>query len=986
MTVEKQRNLFVSLSVPKQTYTVRNGLFSNAITKLYQDSRGFLWIGTLEGVSVFDGKLFRHYTTLDGLASPSVNDIHESRTHPGTMWIATNGGGVSKFEGDSFTTLKIGTGKWSNRVNNLREDHQGRIWCLADSGVFYIEHDSVKSFDALPFVFDNFYSLEHGDTELWLANREGVFIYNEKTGKVTTTGISVDVGTWAFHQARNGDFWVVTRDSGFLQYRDGVLFKRHPLILSGYVIMVEDRHGYFWAGTTSGLYKLSNEHDSLRIVAQYTINNGLPENILQTGLIDRENCLWFGTLHEGFFRWMDGITEIPFPLLDIKTNMKAVKDKNDHLWMGTADGLLEVWRDDNQQPHSHLHRLNHRNKVQSTLLVLDSTGHLWVMVDTQEIHEYSIIPDDGHPSQLKKLKILVKGKELPAGTIYPFMVDRKSHLWYNTDKGIEAFNPHRSVPRIRSITQSDGLPDHSIWSLLEDSKGGYWFGGYIGGLSKFTFEPGEEHQIKSIHRYSEFPDKSVRVLFEDSRGRIWIGTRYGGVAIHDGEQLITLTRQNGLPSEWVYSFAEDFHGDIWIGTNSGLVSIENPSEGIIKTHHDFSGFPIQSLGVLNDETIWLVSNDKLIFYDVYHRAETPMPPSISFTALEVNHHSMTIEETMEFPYEQNNFMIEYVGLSFAGTPNLLYQHKLEPVDRDWSSLSDRSSVHLLSLQPGTYRFLVRAVNNADMKSENPAVFNFTILSPYWSTWWFYSLVTGGLIILIFGTIFLLIRFHHKKIKREQQVQQAFTRMLMQSQEADRKRIAAEMHDGLGQDLMVISSKTQIALKSAEPEKLLKRIKEISETASQAINNMREIAFNLSPYQIEKLGITLSLQSMVNKISSSSSIAFNSDLENIDTVLCKENEIHLYRIVQECLNNIVKHSAATTATVRLKSFPERIELCIHDDGKGFDYSNVVENGKGDTGLGLRNLSERVKLLNAEMSISSNNGLGTQIRIIIPIHTS
>ncbi|MBI3195402.1 MAG: hypothetical protein HYZ34_13205 [Ignavibacteriae bacterium] len=550
--MQKEAEHQPSFTVPSKNYTVREGLLSNAITKIYQDSRGFLWIGTLEGLCIFDGVSFRHYTTLEGLASVSVNDLLESRTNPGTMWIATNGGGVNKLSNETVTTFSMGYGAWSNRVNKVLEDHRGRVWCLSDSGVFLIENDVVKPFSLLPSVIDNFHVIELGDSAIWIANKNGVFSYNENSGQVTTTGISATIGTWAFVLARNEDFWISTSDSGFLQYRQGSLLKRHPVHIPGYVMMLEDRHGYFWAGSTTGLYKLSKEHDSLRVIAHYTTRNGLPEDIIQNGLIDRENCLWLGTSRQGFSRLMDGITEMSFPLLDLKTNLKAVKDNNDHLWMGSSDGLLEIWRDDDKQPQSYVHRLGRKKDIHSVLLLLDSLGHLWAMVDTQEIHEYSIIALRGQPSQLKKLKSLEKGKELPAGTIYPFMVDRTCRLWYNTDKGIEALDPNRNVPRIRTITQSEGLPDYSIWSLLEDSKGGYWFGGYIGDLSRFTFEPGEEFQIKSVHRYSEFPDKSVRLLFEDSKGRIWVGTRYGGIAIFDGEQTMTLSRKNGLPGEWIY--------------------------------------------------------------------------------------------------------------------------------------------------------------------------------------------------------------------------------------------------------------------------------------------------------------------------------------------------------------------------------------------------------------------------------------------------
>src|SRR5437867_2744395 len=124
--------------LPFHTYTVRNGLISNAVSAMLQDSRGYLWIGTTDGISVYDGTFFRNYSSSDGLAFGHVNDFSESRRFPGTIWIATNGGGVSRFTDGSFRTYKTGDSPWSNRVNAVFEDFSGTVWCGADEGLFRI--------------------------------------------------------------------------------------------------------------------------------------------------------------------------------------------------------------------------------------------------------------------------------------------------------------------------------------------------------------------------------------------------------------------------------------------------------------------------------------------------------------------------------------------------------------------------------------------------------------------------------------------------------------------------------------------------------------------------------------------------------------------------------------------------------------------------------------------------------------------------------
>jgi signal transduction histidine kinase len=211
----------------------------------------------------------------------------------------------------------------------------------------------------------------------------------------------------------------------------------------------------------------------------------------------------------------------------------------------------------------------------------------------------------------------------------------------------------------------------------------------------------------------------------------------------------------------------------------------------------------------------------------------------------------------------------------------------------------------------------------------------------------------------------------------------FARSLMDTMEADRKRIASELHDSLGQELLIIKNQALLALDDLKLKaNVRERLEEISQTASHAIEEIREIAYDLRPYQIDRLGLTKALESLVKRVAKTAPMTLTADIDPIDHVVPEDVEIHVYRIIQECINNIVKHSNATQARIALKRWHERINIDVEDNGTGFTSS--PRGSAGERGLGLQGIAERTRLIGGAMRIESNPGNGTRILITIRIH--
>jgi signal transduction histidine kinase len=234
---------------------------------------------------------------------------------------------------------------------------------------------------------------------------------------------------------------------------------------------------------------------------------------------------------------------------------------------------------------------------------------------------------------------------------------------------------------------------------------------------------------------------------------------------------------------------------------------------------------------------------------------------------------------------------------------------------------------------------------------------------------------------IAGLIYLAWQLRTAQWKQRQAAQRAFSRELLASQERERKRIAAELHDSIGQRLIVIKNLALLRLQDQNGNLAAReQVEDICEEASSAIAEVREISHDLRPYQLDRRGLTKALQAMVESFGKASTTAFSASIDNIDDLFTPEFQIGFYRITQECLSNILKHSEATEAKVVVLRSGTRLQLTVSDNGKGFTPGAVyTEARKG--GFGLINLSERVQLFAGKLEIQSAPMKGATINIDI-----
>ena len=534
-----------------------------------------------------------------------------------------------------------------------------------------------------------------------------------------------------------------------------------------------------------------------------------------------------------------------------------------------------------------------------------------------------------------------------------------------------------------------------------------WIGTNGGGLNLFVeSEEGKFLRwISDTNEPNRISSNSINAILESSKNSLnnktvlWLGTMQGlnKIVINNSADLNnsdllkldvnSYTVEDGLADNAVNSILEDESGNIWLGTGSGITHFDvgkekftnfTKADGIKGGHFNTFSACKESNGVL-----LFGSTGGLNYFVPEEISLSDYISPVVLTDFQIFNKSVSsrndlsyissITRTTEIPisYDENVFSFEFAALDYNSSQSIQYAYMMEGFDKDWIYSGSRRLATYTNLDPGEYTFKVKATNADGVWSNKAKSVSIIIEPPFWMTWWFRS-------ILIFAFLSLGPIIYYRRVsqlKKEKQIQIEFSGQLIQSQEDERKRIASELHDSLGQDLLVIKN---LALLNKNKDD---QFEEISKTASVALDEVRRISYNLHPYQLDRLGLSRAINSMFGNIEGASKIKFDLQVDNIDNLLSKDKENNIFRIVQECVNNILKHSGASVATVTVQHIENQIRIEIADDGKGFDFESAKEQSKG---LGLKNLINRVSLLNGEIEYSSTSEFATFIKIQIPVN--
>ncbi|MFN0032719.1 MAG: two-component regulator propeller domain-containing protein [Flavobacteriales bacterium] len=939
-----------------QTYQRKDGLISQNVNCVAQDKQGYLWFGTDEGVSRFDGKRFQNFTTDDGLCDNEVLGI--AADSAGHIWFLSVSGCIAFFYEDKFfnasntASLKV---YWNTLgAVHFAEDSMGNI-CISgfsdqvlvitpelkvhalqvshhsfDHPVFTFTQDDriqvVQGTDVLTLMLD-----EYGKTfshashyymgELFHGELVGDgFLFIAPQGIVRTEGVGlstivsadslpVDFTKGKIHSGENASFWLTTQQEGCL----------------------------YWQYTDSGYVK-----------SEPTYNRGWITDVL----CDRDGNHWYCTRGDGVRR----VTPTPHIFLNRLGNNEAglclVKDLDGHVWAGTNKGMVYQFVDDYLAMV--LQMTNRLSDKSVKNFVFDQSGNLWC-ASLEGIYRFSNTMGFWNPAPINITSI---------NDLRNICLSPSNEVLFSDMSivGLLSIAPN-------GTTQIDTLlkPAQRVYHPFVDSKGRFYFDQ---GDGLYWIKNGNAEHVLANH--AGFGSK-ISNITETDDGYLVVSTYGSGILfLKDGQLVRSLDKSNGLSTNQckaVYVEA-NWH---YAATNEGLFVYQFSNGGAdvaysITTAH---GLPTNNINdvVVTANKFYLATTEGVIMVDRNIGSSMALPPPLHWSSFITADKQVPIANLDQVKFTNSLTRIAFNAISFDRPNELRYEYKLHSADSLWIQ-AESNVLEFLALPAGDYNLMVRARKfNSDWSQ--PIVLPFHVLPPYYATAWFRVLA-----FMVLSSIVLFIyRFYtNRSYERKLAVLQREQAVL-----SERNRIALEMHDDLGSELSNIVILTKIAgTKLGLSGEQTRPIAEIDRAATNTSRKMNEIIWALNPANDKLENLVAYLQRFANDFLELHDMGGNVDVPSAlpDVEVQAQRRRNIFLVVKEAFHNIHKHANANSADLHIAWHEHTLRIEIKDNGRGFTETELKRVGNG-----LKSMRKRALDAGGVLEINSNAGQGAQLNLVV-----
>jgi signal transduction histidine kinase/ligand-binding sensor domain-containing protein len=972
-------------------YDVADGLANSTVTSIYQDTKGFIWFSTQEGLSRFDGYSFVNYDVRDGLGHQIVNDVAEDKQ--GRLWAATNGGGVSLLldrqaedqrgvritPGKKFISFRVADEHGADFVNRIHFDSQNNLWCLTDLGLYRASLNKIAN-----LKFEAIVTRASSNARALTEDRRGRI-----WAGVANELVEIREGQIINHGSSATGAEVVAGETG----------ERGDFIRS----VLETKDGRILVATSVGCYKFLSKPEAERdewVAEPLALN----EQKIFSMFEDSSGSLWFSTFgtYNGFSRYENGQRDDYSKTQGIDHRVQSFAEDNEgNLWFGTSGGGVYKFGGEAFTNYAVTGEFptgitssvfeNFAGKIVALLyggqlveITESRVGRLPMLDGAPSTPRYSFIQarngewiwgDGGSETKVRQPVIQLRNQrrvslktffsDLDLNQRIHYYEDEKSVLWLITTRDVYRLDVADQTLSHQATMPIASMLEGSAPQITSDRVGDLWVSSSLG-LCRLR-----ERQSKCFPPVDGLPAIDPRALFVDSRGWLWIGLRYNGVSVtrdpgDEQPQFVNYSNDQGMVSNTVWSIAEDNLGRMYFGTERGLeqFDVEKNLWRHFNSKNGLSGDRIHSLAKDRRGNMWICTSSGLTKFNPSVERVNDKPPPIYLSRVNIAGEELPIAETgvneiplIELQATRNNLAIEFVGLNFTGEDNLNYQYKLEGVDADWSAPTKQRVVNYARLASGNYRFLVRAINGERITSLTPASFRFRILPPIFMRWWFV-----GLSILFVGA--LVVAAYRYRVSRLLELERM------------RTRIATDLHDDIGSNLTRISLLSELAKQQSGNGKLLGSIADI---ARESVASMNDIVWAISPQHDRIVDLTRRMRQHAEEVFSLRDIKleFDAPASDVDIHLPVGTRRDVLLIFKEAVNNTARHSDCTRVVIDFRCEHHSLRLQISDNGSGFDLGSESE------GHGLRSMARRASALGGELIIDSHLGEGTNVRFELPV---
>ncbi|WP_374951951.1 two-component regulator propeller domain-containing protein [Mucilaginibacter sp.] len=830
----------------------KEGLSQINVGSIIQDSRGFIWVATRDGLNRYDGYNFTYYkhdaADPTSLSSSMIADIAEDKN--GNIWVATIIG-LNKFERSKGKfTRYLHDDKNSNSLtddilNKLTFDEQGNLWIASQSGLDYLDVKTNKF---------THYKPNHNNPQ-GPANNIVSFVYRDSKNNIWagTTGGGLNLFNARTHTFKN--------------YRHDAA---NPASLSGNEVtcIYEDKKHRMWVGTLNNGLNRMDVSSGLFSHYQHIegVANSISGNTIYALNMDENSNLWIGSENGGlcilnpdtgnFYTFKHD--DIDHSSITGNSIYGILKDKHGNMWLGAFSGGINVFKRSTESFNHYRHSSLSSSLSNDFVLSIfeDQDRNVWVGTDGGGLNKFSYA--DGSVTHYMHQP----GKNSITGNfVLTINQDKQGNFWFGTwADGVSIFNPKtggftslKNDPKnpnslsgnnIYALanskdgttwigTYNNGLSHYDpktkkfttyrydagnpktissdrVYSLLEDSRGNLWIGTFDGGLNLLDRKTGTFTRFQHSSKRNSISDDNVPDIYEDTKGRIWIST-FTGLNLFDPvtRHFTVYTRKNGLPSDIIYAARDDDEGKIWISSNNGLTAFD-------PVRNTFKNYTVED-GLQEDEfkshSAFKGNSGRLYFggvngFNAFSPGQILKPEGFSplaITALQIFNKTIrpatndkdpsplkkdiSDAKSITLNYKQSVISLEFAALDYTSPDKKKYAYMLEGFDSEWNYIGSRHSATYTNLSAGTYVFKVKYQNSAGAWS--PVTSGLTIITkpPFWLTWWFKIIAIAFVAICVY----LIFRARVKAIKEQRNMleKQVAERTLRLAQMSEDERVLRE---------------------------------------------------------------------------------------------------------------------------------------------------------------------------------------------------
>ncbi|WP_370772403.1 two-component regulator propeller domain-containing protein [Clostridium sp.] len=984
-----------SYNINFKSITIDDGLSQSLAEYIYQDSLGYIWIGTNDGLNRYNGNEFKVYKNIKNNDNSISNNMISSLVEDSdkNLWIGTDGGlnKMNLLTGDITRYLVSDEDKtYSNTVvDELLIDSKGRLWVCTINGLNLYDSENDKFIKVASEYLEN-KGLQDIDEDnqgnIWVSTREGLYRYNPDDGTVkeflsdeNDKNTINENNIFSIYYSEK-KLWIGTKTGGLnimdLEDYSIKVYTHDPnnpnSIPSNFIRdILRDRDGTIWLATDQGLARFNEKNETFYTYKNNTDKDSICDDNIINLYQDRSGVMWVGTfngiskfsINKDFKVYRNDPTD-PNSLSNSSV-CGIYEDDEGMVWVGTFNSGINKINKENDIVTRYYNDVNNDNSLSSNR-IKDITGignEIWIATDNG-LNKYDKSTDKFTVYKKSDDKNSIVNDEIRV-----LYIDKDGVLWIGTRGGICTFDRKSKFTSYNDILEQNGIYEKTVSSIYQDNEGIMWFGlGNDGGLVKYNKETGEvKNYLANDEEVNSLSFNNIRSIAEDSKGNIWIGTQDGLNKFNkETEEFTVYTYSEGLSNDFIYGVIVDNKDNIWVSTNYGVSMYDQDNDKFIRYYesdglatNEYNGF---SYHKNKEGNIYFGGVNGLTEFDpldIQNKMETS---DIIIDSIKTSGGiELELKNNIVLEYDSRELYVKFFVPEYKSINQMQYAYKLEGMDSDWIFAGNENYARYASLSPGKYKMLISGRNYNGIWSDISEI-NIKVKNSIWKTplaYAIYIIIIASIIYIYYNQVKILDALVTQRTQELNNNLEENKRLYKRLIELEKHKnnyfvnLSHELRTPLNvilsiEQLLTSFNKAEIKISKEKMSEYMNTLKGNSKRLLNLINNIIDTSkIDSGFYRLNKEEVNIvtlvedTALSMVN-LAEVNGLKIIIDPE-IEEVFIECDKLDIERCIINLIGNAIKFtSEGGTITISISELHKKVRISVKDTGVGIDekYHNAI----------------------------------------------